>query len=131
MIIKIVFITILIIVTAVYSINQNNDYEGLKIIKEALIKSNIGSNWEIKTYELGKILMGDVLFDLSRRTWNRAGVIICNKNISDIKKKLIQLSMSAPFKILDYSKRFQILSWASKEYSAIQKVIEIVKKADK
>jgi len=131
MIIKIVFITILMIITSVYSFNQNNDYEGLKIIKEALIKSNIGSNWEIKTYELGKILMGDVLFDLSRRTWNRAGVIICNKNISDIKKKLIQLSMSAPFKILDYSKHFQILSWASKEYSAIQKVIEIVKKADK
>lgn len=102
----------------------------LEEIRQALVKET-GEEWSITSYNFGFAITASVRIRPESETWNRAFVIICDKNIPGILEKLIDLNMQAPFMVLDYTKHCQIISWASADFIQIQKVIEIAKKADK
>ena len=105
-----------------------NETKSMETIKQALMKET-GKDWKIEDYGFGKLLCGSVKFANSSKRWNTAGFFICNKNIPDVLKKLVDLGMQAPFKILDYSKHYQIISWAGK-CDRVNKVIDIIKNLD-
>ena len=101
----------------------------LEIVRKALI-DNIGGDWEIKEYRFGRLLKGNVQIDDLSEVWSIASIFICDKNIPHILDELMYLNMNAPFEVVEFSNRYQIITWASPELENIRKVINIVKKTD-
>jgi hypothetical protein len=127
-------IIVLLILTSMPALPKNhqtdvfNETKSMDTIKQALMKKT-RKDWEIVDYGFGKLLHGSVKIANSSKHWNTAGFFICNKNIPDVLEKLANLNMQAPFTILDYSKHYQIISWAGK-CDRVNKVIDIIKKID-
>jgi hypothetical protein len=105
----------------------------LEIIKKELFDAKIGNDWKIEEYDFGSLLTGSVHIDENDaeiKPWSEAGIIICRKTISDIRQKLMDVSISAPFRVVEYTQNFQILTWTTKNIENVRRVIELVKKLD-
>jgi hypothetical protein len=128
---QIVIVLILTSMSATLKNHQNdvfNETKSMETIKQALMKAT-RKDWEIVDYGFGKLLHGSVKIANSSKVWNTAGFFICDKNIPDVLEKLVNLNMQAPFQILDYSKHYQIISWAEK-CDRVNGVIDIIKNLD-
>jgi hypothetical protein len=103
----------------------------LETIQKTLIATYEDKGWEISEYRFGRLLCGSIKINSIKTSWSdKAGIIICDKDMSNVGKKLIEASISAPYQVVGKSKRYQILTWQSAELDEIRKLIDLVNKLD-
>ena len=90
--------------------------ERFNALRETIFKE-FGGKWIFKNIGFGPYL-------------TKGSFMICDKNIKNIKEKLMNANISAPFYIAGYSKNYQILTWLKSDDKNIEKIINIIKKID-
>jgi hypothetical protein len=106
----------------------------LEIIRDRLLRHNIGHDWRIEEYEFGALLFGAVHIDENDeavKPWSEAAIIICGNEIPDILEKLVAANFSAPFKIVEQTRHYLVLTWAAADRENIRKVMDLAAELDR